>query len=232
MHRSLLSRLYLSLHCGRAASLFVDRPPVAASQELRKRFLDTETRLPYHMVAMERQGNFVPTASTPLLATSAIPSAQLFKVAKWRVRDGRTLAFEACWRDLRALLAAFGITEAQLTEEPPEPFDKASSIVTRQGDEEKAVEAARAQEQQIDLWHSINTAIYWHALPALVLTGVHQPADERLVASYVNGQRAHGRALIRWALQHADMSGQEKQAELVLRIAGSRVRPEATLAQL
>ena len=197
--------------------------------------MDTQGNAGYpsanHMVAMGGYDSFVPTASTPLMATSSIASDKQFAIAKWRPRDGRTQAFQAMHKDMLALLAAFGVTEAQLSEEPPEVAVK-NQIVTRQEDEAQLAEVQRKLVQQREVWHRINTAIYWHFRPALLLNGVHEAADEALVQSYVLGQRAHGRALIRWALSHADVTGEDKQSELYLRVAGARLRAEANQAQL
>ena len=49
----------------------------------------------------------------------------------------------------------------------------------------------------LDRWQRVNTAIYWHVVPSLIIDGVHERADLSIVDTLVKGHRAHGRALVR-----------------------------------
>ena len=106
------------------------------------------------------------------------------------------------------------------------PSSVKSQIVTRSTDEDAARiagEQAWAQyEAALDRWQRVNTAIYWHVVPSLVLTGVHERGDTQIIDSLVKGHRAHGRALVLWALKHADMSDLGVQSRLFAAVHGSR----------
>ena len=175
--------------------------------------------------------------NTPLLAVAPIPSKDLFPIPQWRVRDGRGLKYEKWWRAVQSLLNAFDITVERLGEQPPvNPSIATASIITRSKDEE---EARAAEEQRslehahaLDVWQRYNTAVYWHVLPSLIVDGVHERSDLATIDSLVKGQRAHGRALIQWAMTHVDMSGLGKQSQLYAAVYGARIRDGATVSQL
>ena len=174
---------------------------------------------------------------TPLLAVSPIPSKDLFPIPPWRARDGRGPAYDKWWRAVQSLLNAFDITVDRLGEHPPaNPSSAQASIVTRAKDEEdaRAAEEQRSQEhaRALDTWQRYNTAVYWHVLPSIIIDGVHERSDLATIDSLVKGQRAHGRALIQWALTHVDMSGLSKQSQLYAAVYGARIRDGATLSQL
>ena len=190
------------------------------------------------MVAMrdELSPSTLALPTTPLLAVAPITSKDLFPIPQWRARDGRGLKFDKWWRSVQSLLNALDITVERLSEQPPTSPSAKMSIVTRSSDEAeaRAAEELAAQEHahELDRWQRYNTALYWHVLPSLVIDGVHERSDLAIIDALVKGQRAHGRALIQWALTHVDMSGLSKQSQLYTAVYGARIRDGATVSQL
>ena len=176
--------------------------------------------------------SFENAALSPLLATAPIPSAKLFPIPSWRPRDGRNDSYDKWLRAVRQLLAAFDITEERLEEQPPAPIVSSSMIVTRQDDEESAKALADERALEIANWQRVNTAIYWHVVPSLRLSGVHEKHDMNTIDGLVRGQRAHGRALILWAMSHASMASPGIQHDLWKTIHGARLQPGATVVHL
>ena len=175
--------------------------------------------------------------ATPLLAVAPISSSALFPIPKWRARAGRGESYDRWWRAVQQLLNALDVTVQQLGDEPPPmPPSVKSQIVTRQEDESAARAAGELAWQQyeaaLDHWQRVNTAIYWHVVPSLDLSGVHERGDTEVIDSLVKGHRAHGRALVLWALKHADMSDLGVQSRLFAAVHGSRLQDGATLTQL
>ena len=58
------------------------------------------------------------TAQYPLIATCAIPPDRLFPIAKWAPRSGFGEQYEAWWRNVKQLLAAYGLTPADMEAVP------------------------------------------------------------------------------------------------------------------
>ena len=192
------------------------------------------------MVSLGDSGLGLPqhaAATQPLLATSAVPATSLFPIHKLRPRDGLTMGRHKFQRDALALLAAFGLPPEAVNEEPPairvSPSSSSSasrnnSVGAAAGD----VPSLQAQQDHLAAWQRVNTALYWHLLPAIDLDGPHYLEDSALVDSFVSGQRASGRKLLRWALDFGDVSSFSAQLALSVAVAQVRVTATVTLSQL
>jgi hypothetical protein len=89
-------------------------------------------------------------------------------------------------------------------------------------------DAATAAED----WFIINTAIYWHVLPSLILDGVDKRRDQEYIDTLVRGLRAHGRGLVTWADSKAKTTGIDMQTKLILKVQTSKLKEQASLVQL
>lgn len=178
------------------------------------------------------------SATTPLLATSTVPPQSLFPVHKLRPRDGLTMDRHKFKRDAFALLAAFGLAPAALDEDAPPILISAVSTsaatrkVTHATDDRVAPAALQEQQDALAAWQRVNTALYWHLVPAIDIDGPFYLQDSSHIDSLVSGQRASGRKLLRWALSFGDVSGFSAQLALSIALAQVRVAPGATLSQL
>ena len=72
--------------------------------------------------------------------------------------------------------------------------------------------AARAKHELIiERWHRVDTAIYWHIVPTL---DYHAQNVTVLLNSLVNGNRAHGRALILMVMRHGGIDAKMTQGQV------------------
>ena len=192
------------------------------------------------MVTVGKPGLGLPqhaTATQPLLATSAVPASLLFPIHKLQPRDGLTMGRHKFQRDALALLAAFGLPPEAVNEGAPaiHVSPSSSSHNTRGSTGDPAGDAGESlgsQQARLEAWQRVNTALYWHLLPAIDLDGPHYFEDSASVDSFVSGQRASGRKLLRWALAFGDVSSFPAQLALSVALAHVRVAASVSLAQL
>ena len=153
--------------------------------------------------------------TTPLLATSAVPAPQLFPVARWRPRSGLTVQHHQFKRGVVQLFAAFGLAPEAMQEQAPSirvhPHSSSSSA---SADKAGGVDAVAEQTAALHAWQRVNTALYWHLVPAIDITGAHCLEDLAFIDSLVSGQQADGRGLLVWAFGFVDLSGFDAQLAL------------------
>ena len=110
--------------------------------------------------------------ATPFLAAGPVPAAHLFHIPAWAPRTGRTLAFSKWELALHLLLAAYGLSPQQLYDAPPiNPLHADSTPTRAESDRRRAQATARSE------WLAINTSIYWHVLPSLIISGLNEAMD-------------------------------------------------------
>ena len=170
--------------------------------------------------------------NTPLLATSTVPTSLLFVVPRWRPRSGLTMAQHQFRRGAMQLFAAFGLAPAEADSSPPTIALDASPHTRRSAAMRPADADVRPQAAVLERWQRVNTAIYWHLLPAVDISGPHYLDDLAAVDSLVSGQLADGRGLLRWALSFVDLSSFEAQLALSNALGSVRLAPDASLVQL
>ena len=186
---------------------------------------------------LDSSGTQSTAATTPLLATSPIPQHSLFPMTKWRPRTGLTMTQFKFKRDLHRLLAAFGLTPAALEEEPPQIYVNSRSRPNRRNataddDTDDDATSVAAQTSQLTRWQRVNTAIYWHLVPAIEIDGTHYLEDTATIDSFVSGQLANGRGLARWACGFVDVSEFSAQLLLANELGTVKLAGDARLSQL
>ena len=189
------------------------------------------------MVSLGESGLGLPqhaAATQPLLATSAVPATSLFPIHKLRPRDGLTMDRHKFQRDAAALMAAFGLPPEAINDNAPTIRVSPSSASRNNARGATASDLPSLQSQlgHLAAWQRVNTALYWHLLPAIDLDGPHYLEDTATVNSFVSGQRASGRKLLRWALGFGDVSSFAAQLALSVALAQARVSATVSLAQL
>ena len=159
-----------------------------------------------------------------------MPATSLFPIHKLRPRDGLTMGRHKFQRDALALLAAFGLPPEAVNEDAPATHVSPSSASRNTGGGAAAgdVPSLQSQQDHLTAWQRVNTVLYWHLLPAIDLDGPHHLEDSAIVDSFVSGQRASGRKLLRWALDFGDISS--FTAQLALSVALVQVRGGQPLA--
>ena len=171
------------------------------------------------MVSLGDSGLGLPqhaAATQPLLATSAVPATSLFPVHKLRPRDGLTMDRHKFQRDAAALMAAFGLPPEAVHDNAPTIRVSPSSASRNNARGAAASDLPSLQSQlgHLAAWQRVNTALYWHLLPAIDLDGPHYLEDTATVNSFVSGQRASGRKLLRWALGFGDVCSRRLRRSL------------------
>jgi hypothetical protein len=189
------------------------------------------------MVSLGESGLGLPqhaAATQPLLATSAVPATSLFPIHKLRPRDGLTMDRHKFQRDAAALMAAFGLPPEAVHDNAPtiRVSPSSASRNNARGATASDVPSLQSQLGRLAAWQCVNTALYWHLLPAIDLDGPHYLEDTATVDSFVSGQRASGRKLLRWALGFGDVSSFAAQLALSVALAQARVSATVSLAQL
>ena len=150
---------------------------------------------------------------------------------KWRPRSGRNADYKKWERSLRELLAAFACTESMLAAGPPQVDSSSHDAMTlRSGEKiERDTTAHELQTAALVEWQSVNTALYWHVKPSLLIDGPDFERDARKTDLY-SGRLANGWKLIEWARGHADVSGKTAQKNLRSHL-GKKLKEGSTRAQ-
>ena len=136
-------------------------------------------------------GNAVPASNTcslrahPFLASSPICSSELlFRVARWAPRSGRGAKHSAWLRDVRHLLRAFALTEADVEGTIPtlDSFlSVASPSLVGEPEERVPLSLRQAHRDAVISWRAVNTALYWHVLPHFTYIKPYAFADLALI---------------------------------------------------
>ena len=83
-------------------------------------------------------------------------------------------------RDITLLAAAFGLGTEQLTDSVPTLQSYTAMLKERPATTRgKAEDVTAAFAMHHAQWLQFNTAIYWHVLPSLDITGAHMLSDMR-----------------------------------------------------
>ena len=85
---------------------------------------------------------------------------------------------------------------------------------------------------QIEKWQAVNTAIYWHVLPSLLIDGALFLRDTRKINDMKNGLLADGHRLVEWALSFATVNSLETQESLIGSLHKFKVPSSANCVQL
>ena len=172
-----------------------------------------------------------PNMPLPLLAICAIPTSQLFPIESWKPRAGRNAAFFKWYSGINQLFAAYGLTMEQLNESVPSAQGAQLKDRLRQTPEQAAATAASIRAS-INRWQRINTAIYWHVRPSLVITGPEFQKDTRFIDSLYERRLADGRKLVQWALGFVNTSGTTSQIKIAHALMTTKLKAGASRAQL
>ena len=130
----------------------------------------------------------------PQFATTSIAKINLFPIPQWILRSGRNEQFDNWHRHALGMFAAWNINKQQIYETSP-TLPATPQQPTREAKSTHDALVAQIWEE----WRQINTAIYWHLVPSLVVQGVERTTDLEIIDSYVQGKYASGRALFGWA---------------------------------
>ena len=150
--------------------------------------------------------------TTPLLSTSAVPAQLLFPIARWRPRSGLTVQHHHFKRGVVQLFAAFGLAPEAMQEKAPAIRIHPHSSSEPDGSGGSATVAA--QTAALNTWQRINTAMYWHIVPAIDITGPDYLEDLAFIDSFASGQQADARGLLAWVFGFVDLSGFDAQLAL------------------
>jgi hypothetical protein len=165
-----------------------------------------------------------PTATTPLLATSMMPVHQRYPVTPWAPRTGRTSVYHQWRRDVGRLLASFSLSWEDVQQDAP--------IASIAGIRSETSSVATDEALRTAAWQRVNTALYWHVAPSLLLVGPDRVRDERFVDANINKHLAHGRAIIRWACSLADTDSLEQQTKLTADVGAARLKVGSTWSEV
>ena len=175
-----------------------------------------------------------------LFAHTAIPVSRLLPIRKWRPRDGRNRAFLHWLEDIERVLAAFCLRIDCVNEEPPPASSYSSSLtassISHVADATRAAAARAKGEQPEDArrraWQRVNTSLYWHILPSILIDGPMEVQDSRLLASFYDKHLANGRKLLRWALQFVCVASKSAQLKLRQALSCMALPPGSDRARL
>ena len=170
-------------------------------------------------------------ANTPFLAKTTIPLSSRFPIPTWAPRSGRGIQFHKWWSAVRKLLAAFDLPPDCIAEEAPgevcvPDVDSVTSPSSSPYQEWAPADTRVFTVAERDAWLACNTAIYWHVHPSLDIDGAHYLQDDRLLESFVSGQLADGRGLLREMLRFVDASGPDLQRALYRKLSECRLKAE------
>ena len=169
-----------------------------------------------------------------LLTNTPLPTNRLFPIKDWRVRSGRNSDYVKWENGILQLASALGLTLDQLLEKPPSPMR--SSVKTPNTPSYEPFDAHASPWDAVPLvqWQAVNTSIYYHVKPTLVLEGLYEDEDleEVLALAAPLHALADGRGLIAWARKFADVSGMKEQGDLVRVVQDAKVKASVTRAQL
>ena len=171
------------------------------------------------------------TPHLPLLAISSIRKEQRFDIPTWAPREGRNEAYVQWKRQIGRLLQAFGLRWENISDSPPQSITP--SMVTRQQlRDQDEIDAAAAQLVNEANWKRINTAIYWHVEPSLIMSGLFAKQDREEIDELVNGHLADGRGIIRWANSMASVDDVESQNKLLAKLLRMKLSQHASRTEL
>ena len=126
-----------------------------------------------------------------------MPPSLVFPLPSWHVHSGRTMQYHKWSAGIDELVAAFGLTAAELNENPPictTPLPRSARM--SKSEVARLTAEHLAQLDVRERWVRINTALYWHVLPSLSFDGPDYLKDHRYLVSLVSVDQADGRALI------------------------------------
>ena len=182
-----------------------------------------------------------PLNARPLLATSDIAQHLRFPIPTWAVRGGRTMQHFLWEQSIVKLAAAFGLTPEHLLEDAPTLTSYTAQMAARPASTRAKVTVTEDMFNQHLLdWMAVNSAIYWHVLPSLDISGTHLLSDTRAVnrfytvytrADGTGATVADGRGLIKWARKHVDKSSKEDQKRLQRSLGKASLKAGASRAQ-
>ena len=158
------------------------------------------------------------------MATTAINDSLRFPVRSWRPTAGRNMDFHKWVGGRNMLLAAFGLT--------PEQFESLDLRTPTLDLNNYRSKAAREQAQyeladhmlRLAHWQAVNTAVYWHLRPSVVVDGVDELRHMRQLDAMYSGHCADGQRLSEWVLGHVDMSDPDAQINLWKALAAASLK--------
>ena len=155
-----------------------------------------------------------------------VPLSHRYPITPWAPRSGRGPVYHQWCRDVGRLLAAFSLTWEDIHSDTP--------IASIAKEEAGASTRSRAANEalQVEQWQRINTALYWHVEPSLLLVGPDKARDERFIDANVVKHLAHGRAIIRWALAFASTDSLEQQTKLSADVGAARLKVGASWSEV
>ena len=161
---------------------------------------------------------YSPSATPKLVcATGPIADAVRFKLTTIRPREGRTAGYLKWVDDVEQLLLAHGVTPRHAKQGPPIVTPLPEGKLTTRSDTERYEREAK----ELDNWQKINTSIFWHVRPSLLIDGPTEPIDRRSINALLNVETglADGRGLIAWAQAPADLTTVSKQSKIRIKVA-------------
>ena len=119
------------------------------------------------------------------------------------------------------LFAAFGLAPEAMQEKAPTIHVNPHSSDSAAGKAGGAVpDVVAAQTAALHRWQRVNTAMYWHIVPAVDITGPQYLEDLARIDSFVSGQQADSRGLLVWLFGFVDLSGFDAQLALSNALCG------------
>ena len=119
-----------------------------------------------------------------------MPAERRFPIPTWKPRSGRNANHIDWVRAVTQLLSAFGVDWSFIAVAPPRALEWIhNSMDLRSGTINKL---SPEEKDELDLavrWQQLNTALYWHIVPSIDLSGASQQCDTRHIDSLVHATR-------------------------------------------
>ena len=88
------------------------------------------------------------------------------------------------------------------------------------------------QAQHLEWYQAFNTALHYHVISSLDLSGESELRDQRALQSHVSCGKANGVDTVLWARKFASVAGIDKQAVLLDKFRSLKLSPNATCVEL
>ena len=166
------------------------------------------------------------------MAVTGLNEHLLFPVHKWQPASGRTLDFHKWVGGRNMLIAAFGLTvhefehldfRTPVLDITPSTSRSEAKLLRQQYDE---------HVRRLQHWLAVNTAIFWHLRPSIVISQGDFLKHTRYIDSLYDAHMANGQKLSEWALRFVDMSGKPQQIKLLRGLAAAQLKEGSDRAAL
>ena len=160
----------------------------------------------------------------PLFITSPAKTGDKFPIVLYRPRDGRSPVYDQWDFNVFQLMEAMG---------EPNFMEMAVPQINTPLHATKLAEAeVQRQALHLEWYQAFNTALHYHVVASLDLSGESELRDQRALQAHVSRGKAKGVDTVLWARKFASVAGIDKQAVLLDRFRSIKLNPNATCVDL